>query len=440
MKKKIVAIILSAVMATVPCIPMFCQTSVYASEKTTDEYIDDFIETYAQGFEEALDEGNVYFEKTGDTITITLCREYDTKLFAAASGSEDEDVATEMDSLQNVAKMIYAVIQSDGRDDVHTDLVIANFENKSEIFLEYLDGELVYCSFDQENTKPKEANVVLTQSDDYAKLQQKYDDLLDEYDKLKKKYKKLKKKYDSIAQSETEDDVSEPEPGQTSEAPTEQPEENEDIDSHSGEDYYISNVYFKMFQSEYSGDVGYDAVVTVHNSSDHALYLSNCSFDLEDSSGHLVNTEDMIIHYPDIVLPGEDGYFYSNFGTINVPGASMSEEYSLKVYPEIEKSKKTDPEYFEASDISISDDYLKRPNVTGRVTNTTDEEEGYYYIHVLFFDENDHCIGITGTSITDLRPGVPKSFEVSSLCGTKDVVNWNFSRYEIGTQTDYYQW
>ena len=73
--------------------------------------------------------------------------------------------------------------------------------------------------------------------------------------------------------------------------------------------YKITNAHFHHFKNSI-GSNEYRAFVEVTNTSDTNLYLKGAVFDIEDNSGHLLQTEDWLSCCPDIIAPGEKGYFY----------------------------------------------------------------------------------------------------------------------------------
>lgn len=155
----------------------------------------------------------------------------------------------------------------------------------------------------------------------------------------------------------------------------------------------------------------YEMIVEVTNTSDVPLYLDAKSFDLEDASGHLLQTNDMISTAPDVILPGEKGYFYNPTGTsidVDNPNDDLVfiPNYTLK------KANKT-PHDYPVNDISFKSDKFGYTMI-GRVQNDTNETSLFEYASVIYYDKEGKCIGITGKAITDIEPGNTQSFEIHS--------------------------
>ena len=164
----------------------------------------------------------------------------------------------------------------------------------------------------------------------------------------------------------------------------------------------------------------FEMIVEVTNTSDVPLYLDGKSFDLEDKSGHLLQTDDMIVSAPDVIFPGEKGYFYNQFGSsidVDTPNDEIVFIPNYKV-----TEARTKPHDYPVSDISFtSDDYGY--TMVGRVENDTDEDF-YVYANVIYYNVDGKCIGITGTNLVDVEPGDTQSFDISSM-GIQDTFDQN---------------
>ena len=159
-------------------------------------------------------------------------------------------------------------------------------------------------------------------------------------------------------------------------------------------------------------DRRFEMIVEVTNTSDVPLYLDPRSFDLEDTTGHLLQTDDMISTASDVILPGEKGYFYNQFGT-SIDVDNPNDDIVFIPNYTVKEAKKT-PHDYPVSDISFkSDDFGY--TMVGRVKNDTDDEDFYEYANVIYYNAEGKCIGITGTTISDIEPGDTQSFEISSF-------------------------
>lgn len=203
-----------------------------------------------------------------------------------------------------------------------------------------------------------------------------------------------------------------------------------------GAAYEITDVFFEHGENSI-GDDSYTGIVEITNTGSTNLYLKGCTFDFEDDDGHLLQTDDtMISSCPDIIAPGEKGYFYNSLGgSIN---GNISLDKGLNFKPDVEVVKANGkPIDYEVSDLSIVDDSFG-PKITGRIKNTTDNEDSVY-VQVLFYNENNRVIAIEGTNVYDLGAGQQKSFDVSGIMLPDSIRNGNYSSYKVLARAHYYQ-
>ena len=163
-----------------------------------------------------------------------------------------------------------------------------------------------------------------------------------------------------------------------------------------------------------TGDIACYAIVEVENTGNVDLYLKDASFDFEDESGKLLATySSMISTDPEIVAPGEKGYFYCNMATIK-GDITENTEHVFKPALKIEKSKNSIIRY-NISDLSISEgDFLSPFNIIGRIDNNTDEDAGLVWIACIIYRDDGTPIAACGTNVTDLAAGQKTSFDLSA--------------------------
>lgn len=206
----------------------------------------------------------------------------------------------------------------------------------------------------------------------------------------------------------------------------------------SGPSYKVTNTYFELEKNSL-GERIYTGIVEITNTGDTNLYLKSCTFDLEDDKGHLLHTDDeyQIGESPNIIAPGEKGYFY------NMTAGAFLEDFSIKngvnLKPDVEVVEaKGDPTDFEVSDVSLTKDSFG-PKITGRVKNTSDEEEDSLSVDVLYYNKSGKVIGIASGSVSDLKPGKKKSFEISGMNLSQKVKNGKYSKYKVFSRATHIQ-
>jgi len=174
------------------------------------------------------------------------------------------------------------------------------------------------------------------------------------------------------------------------------------------------------------GSVWVQISVPVKNTGEANLYLSSGTMDLEDKDGHLVESRSMVSVYPQVLKPGETAWYYEE--TI------LDEEPSgdLKVIPHVDVEKASvDCIRYEVSDLSLADDTYGGVKLTGRVENTTDEDESMPYVIAFLYDANDEFIGQAFTIMDNLKAGEKMGFSMSTTSSNDALKAENVDRYEI---------
>lgn len=200
--------------------------------------------------------------------------------------------------------------------------------------------------------------------------------------------------------------------------------------------YEITNTIFKVYKPEYSDDYRYDALVEIENKGTKGIYLTDEQFDIEDKEGHLIQTDDFLSSAPDVILPGEKGYLYNNFGS-SMESVSDPDNVNLVPHFTVKATDKAPHEY-PVTDTSVRDDSFGK-TVAGRITNDTSENISYIYVNVLYYNSDGQCIGVGGTSVTEVAPNETKSFEISGI-GAPHGFEDDLIDYKVVARDSFYGW
>lgn len=120
----------------------------------------------------------------------------------------------------------------------------------------------------------------------------------------------------------------------------------------SNEPYEITYQSSKLYKDT-SGDIRCYVLAEIRNTGTDNLYLKDATFDFEDSQGGLLATCSGIVSSdPDIIAPGEKGYFYCNMGSVS-GNIDENTDYMLKVNTKVEKAK-SNIVRFDITSLSIS--------------------------------------------------------------------------------------
>ncbi|SCW48587.1 hypothetical protein SAMN02910456_01345 [Ruminococcaceae bacterium YRB3002] len=207
-------------------------------------------------------------------------------------------------------------------------------------------------------------------------------------------------------------------------------------------EYEITHTTFTHYTNSINREE-YCGIIEITNTGSSYIYLGSCTFDLEDDSGHLLQADSMVTGSPDVLAPGEKGYFFNN-GYID-EGVSLDNGVNLVPTFTIEIAKKGKDAIvdYPVSDLDIRDnDYGMGIKVTGRVTNNTDEEISLTdaMIIAVFFDADGEILDVGYTYPSSIGAGATSSFEISTIFGNENVSTSNVADYTVIARGKYFNW
>ena len=223
-------------------------------------------------------------------------------------------------------------------------------------------------------------------------------------------------------------------PAETEAAPAQAPAE-EPAQAQKVVDYKVIQNFFTDSVDSIGNHTG-GAFVEIENTGTTNLYLHDGKFDIEDNNGHLLKSEGLISTCPNVILPGERGYFYENY--IDLTEVDTSNGLVFAPHYKVEEARYDVVDY-EVSDLGIREDSIFDCKVSGRITNTKNEEINLIYVNVIFYDQNDNVIGISGTNLTDIQPGETESFEVIGQFFRNEITYADIARYHVFPRAMYMQ-
>lgn len=203
--------------------------------------------------------------------------------------------------------------------------------------------------------------------------------------------------------------------------------------------YEITNTCFDYYTNSI-GTIEYFGIVEITNTGDTNIYLDDCTFDLEDNDGHLLQSDSFISAAPEIIAPGERGYFYNGLGS-NVINENVSLDNGIVLAPQIRVEEASgNPVDYPVSDVSVSEGNYGYINVVGRVENDSDEEIGYLYIDIVFYDAQNNVLAVTGTSVQNIPAGGRSSFDTTCYWANENVSFSDIADTVVIAREHYYQW
>ncbi len=175
-------------------------------------------------------------------------------------------------------------------------------------------------------------------------------------------------------------------------------------------------------------------VVPVKNTGNTNLYLNDISIDIESSSGKLLDSKSYINGYPEVIKPGEIGYYYDET-TINFTDTTVK----LVPHLDVEKAKFT-PVRYNVSDIDITDTDYMGAKIVGRVENNTSSDGTLVYVVANLFDADDKLISSCFTILDDtLKAGAKVGFNMMPY-SYRDFKAEDVKRYETYAYPTEFNW
>ena len=209
---------------------------------------------------------------------------------------------------------------------------------------------------------------------------------------------------------------------ETATAPAETPAEG----NSSGAAYEVGDGRVTVYKNSI-GTTWVQIAVPVTNTGEGNLYLESGTMDLEDETGHLVESVQLVSVYPQVLMPGETAWYYEETTLDEEPASALT------VVPHVSvETAKVDCIRFDVSDVTLADETYGGMKITGRVENTSSEDQSMVYIVVHLYSGEDEFLGSAFTILTDeLKSGDKIGFSATTFSSPDNVILENVGRYEI---------
>jgi len=157
------------------------------------------------------------------------------------------------------------------------------------------------------------------------------------------------------------------------------------------------------------GDLSCDTIIEIENTSVFNLFLKDCNVSFESPNGDLLATCDALVSDdPNVIAPGEKGYFYFKNGTIN-GDLDINEDYVFVPKLKVEKSRNPIVRY-DISDVTLSETSDGYINIIGKITNSDTKKARLAWVAIILYDAEDIPIAIVGTTLKSIEPGETTTF------------------------------
>ncbi len=151
--------------------------------------------------------------------------------------------------------------------------------------------------------------------------------------------------------------------------------------------------------------------VTVKNTGTTNLYLSSGTFDIEDASGALIDSNRYISASPQVIAPGETAVYFEE---MMFDKGSADGVYHIVPTIQAEEAK-VDLIRCPVTDVSFTDSYFGGVEVVGRVENTTGQEQSMLNVDVVLYDAAGNVLSVMSTYTSNVAPGAKIGFNTSSI-------------------------
>lgn len=155
--------------------------------------------------------------------------------------------------------------------------------------------------------------------------------------------------------------------------------------------------------------------VSVKNTGNTNLYMNTATFDIEDKDGKLIDSSRYISGYPQVLLPGETGVFYTESSSDKV---NVKETY--KIVPTVDVYE-TELEAIRCpvTDVSLTDSKWGGVDIVGRVENTTGVEQTSMNVAAVLFDKDGNVLDVERAYVNTMAPGAKMGFSTRTSSSLK---------------------
>lgn len=143
------------------------------------------------------------------------------------------------------------------------------------------------------------------------------------------------------------------------------------------------NVYRNRAE-EFWGQV----IAAVQNTGDAPIYLQNCTFRITDTEGKPLASDTTVSAYPQIVAPGETGYYYAE----TYLETESAEGLTLEFTPQVSVSAQQAVAYT-VENPDLQDSRYGGMELRVTLSNSTAQDTRHYCVAVLLFDTDGKLLG-----------------------------------------------
>lgn len=217
----------------------------------------------------------------------------------------------------------------------------------------------------------------------------------------------------------------------TTEPPTTEPPTTEPPSTEPPDPYTILDSYVWTSRAT-SGTIWAMAIVELENTGSENLYLSYGTMDLFDEEGHSVGHIGSVSGYPQILAPGETGYYCDVLALDISKNVPLTIEFEAPIVPTEKPALR-----YSFSDTELEETDFGGMLLSGRVENPNEESGELPCISAILFDEHEQVLGfICGYLEDPLEPGDSSKFSFTSFMlptylEREDITHYILFGYEL---------
>lgn len=159
---------------------------------------------------------------------------------------------------------------------------------------------------------------------------------------------------------------------------------------------------------DYFGKPKVGAFVAFKNVSNVPIILRDARIEYQDDAGKLLTVDDMVNCIPEAIKPGQIGYMYSYYHSLE--GVDLSN--GLQFNPDAQIYEADNFYEIEVSDVSFKEDTYMDIEVTARGANNSGRERSFAKPGAIFFDKNGSVMGFC-YGLEEFADGQTKAFNIS---------------------------
>lgn len=191
------------------------------------------------------------------------------------------------------------------------------------------------------------------------------------------------------------------------------------------------------FHTDSINTIWMQAFAEITNTGNTDLYLQDGAYDLTAADGTMIHTGDYFTSYPQVISPGEKGYYYD---TDMMDTGTPTDNIAITPHISADKSE-VEKIQLEVSNTEIYNKEYGGVDLHGKLKNTTTSIQSDLHIAAVLLNENGQPIGLLETFLSgDVQPEAERGFELESGSLPDDFSASSVADYKVFVYPYQYQY